>query len=170
MKSALRISNRPRSRTPHDIFPTPAPLSRIPILTFMIKYWDSRRLQRIRSRQVRRGQAEAQRTLEKERLARTYTRGDARKNVRLMLDALGLPVRRKMVARLATGGTMSLSKLVEPFNLFLPSALKQLRILERAGLVETRKQGRVRLCFLRPDAFPELTRLLSSADVLKRLD
>lgn len=73
-----------------------------------------------------------------------------------MLDVLGLPLRRNMVERLRNGGAMSLSKLVEPFNITLPSALKHLRALERAWLVTTHKQGRVRMCVYNRLAIKEL--------------
>ena len=87
---------------------------------------------------------------------RTYTRGDSQKNANLMLDALGLPLRRQMVARLRVGGAMSLSKLVEPFRITLPTALAHLRALERAGIVTTHKQGRVRICVYNRHALEEL--------------
>ena len=135
----------------------------------MIKYWNPRRVRRARARTERKEEAELRRATEDVKLSKTYTAGDVRKNVRLMLDALGLPLRRKMIARLAAGGAMSLSKLVAPFNIFLPSALLQLRVLERAGLVGTRKQGRIRICFLNTDAFPELSEWLRSPDMLKKL-
>lgn len=73
-----------------------------------------------------------------------------------MLDALGLPLRRGMMARLRVEGAMSLSKLVEPFHITLPSALTHLRELERAGLVVTHKQGRVRICAYNRHALEEL--------------
>jgi len=74
-----------------------------------------------------------------------------------MLNALGLPLRRNMLARLQGGGAMSLSKLVEPFRITLPTALKHLRALERAGIVTTHKQGRVRMCVYNRLAIKELT-------------
>ncbi|MDO8575960.1 MAG: helix-turn-helix domain-containing protein [bacterium] len=136
----------------------------------MIKYWNPRRVQRAREQTQRKKAAELQRNLERAEKSRSYTAGDAHKNVRLMLDALGLPLRRKMIARLAGEGAMSVSKLADPFNIFLPSALRQVRILERAGLVGTRKQGRVRICFLKPGTCQELSGLLHSRDILKGLD
>lgn len=102
--------------------------------------------------------------------ARTYSSGDVRKNTRLMLTALGVPVRRRMIARLAREGTMSLSKLAEPLGITLPSALAQLRILERAGIVTTRKQGRVRLCIFNRKALRELADSLGSGEALYILD
>ncbi len=136
----------------------------------MAKYWNKRRLERIRERRAREQERAESRSKKEAEHARTYTAGDARKNTRLMLDALGLPLRRKMVARLARGGAMSLSKLAEPFHITLPSALKQLRVLEDSGIVSTRKQGRTRICFLNRGALNELTRSLVASDVLFYLE
>ena len=79
-----------------------------------------------------------------------------------MLSALGLELRRRMVERLASGGAMSLSKLVDPLEITLPSAIEQLHILERSGLITSRKQGRVRICALNRAAIKELSRKLAS--------
>ena len=43
---------------------------------------------------------------------------------------------------------MSVSALAEPFQVSLPAISKQLRVLERAGLVVQEKDGRIRLCHL----------------------
>lgn len=50
---------------------------------------------------------------------------------------------------------MSLSKLAEPFNLTLPTAQFHLDSLARAGLVQTHKQGRLRLCVYNPAVLKE---------------
>ena len=133
------------------------PFPSTPILRFMTKYWNPRRLQRIRERKVKAEKSAADKAETLREQQRTYTRGDSQKNANLMLDALGLPLRRNMVARLQGGGAMSLSKLVEPFHITLPSALKHLRALERAGIVTTHKQGRVRMCVYNRLAIKELT-------------
>ncbi len=122
----------------------------------MAKYWNPRRLERIRQRKIRAAARAAENAEILFKKQRTYTRGDLEKNANIMLDALGLLIRRNIVARLRGGGAMSLSKLVEPFNITLPSALKHLRALERVGLVTTRKQGRVRMCVYNRLAIKEL--------------
>lgn len=136
----------------------------------MMKYWNPRRIARVRARKERESEREKRFTRERIDAARRYSKGDVRKNVRLMLGALGLPLRRKLVARLSKGGAMSVSKLADPFHLLPSSALRQVHILERAGLVRTKKEGRLRLCFLAPDAFKELSGWLTSQDVLRQLD
>jgi DNA-binding transcriptional ArsR family regulator len=62
--------------------------------------------------------------------------------------ALADPTRRAILARLAQGES-SVSELAEPFDVSLPAILKHLHVLERAGLVEHEKEGRVRRCRLK---------------------
>jgi DNA-binding transcriptional ArsR family regulator len=63
--------------------------------------------------------------------------------------ALADPTRRAIVARLA-GGEVSVSELAAPFDMSLVAVSKHLRVLEHAGLLDQRKQGRVRYCRLSP--------------------
>ena len=62
--------------------------------------------------------------------------------------ALADPTRRAILARLARGDT-AVGELARPFDMSLPAVSKQLRVLERAGLLTQDRQGRVRLCRLR---------------------
>jgi DNA-binding transcriptional ArsR family regulator len=62
-------------------------------------------------------------------------------------SALSDPTRRAMLARLARGPS-SVMGLAEPFNVSLPAISKHLRVLERAGLLRQKKDGRVRRCRL----------------------
>jgi DNA-binding transcriptional ArsR family regulator len=52
-----------------------------------------------------------------------------------------------MLERLARGA-LPVTALAEPFQVSLPAISKQLRVLERAGLVTQEKDGRVRWCRL----------------------
>jgi DNA-binding transcriptional ArsR family regulator len=61
--------------------------------------------------------------------------------------ALSDPTRRAIVGRLAEGEA-SVSELSQPFDMTLTAVAKHLTVLERAGLVEQRKEGRVRRCRL----------------------
>ena len=63
-------------------------------------------------------------------------------------SALADATRRAILARLALGDA-SVSDLARPFAMSLPAVLKHVDYLERAGLVEGRKEGRVRRCRLR---------------------
>jgi DNA-binding transcriptional ArsR family regulator len=66
--------------------------------------------------------------------------------------ALADPTRRAVLGRLGEGPA-SVTDLARPFDMALPSFMKHIRLLERAGLVRTKKQGRVRRCALAPDTF-----------------
>jgi len=128
-----------------------------------MKTWNPRRIARVREREKEARRREIERSMEEYERRRTRTPGDAKKNARLMLDALALPLRRRMVARLAKEGAMSLSKLSDPFHLTLPTAQFHLGTLERAGIVETKKEGRLRLVWLNKKALAELATFLTSS-------
>ncbi len=64
--------------------------------------------------------------------------------------ALADPTRMAVLARLSAGPA-SVSALAQPFDMALPSFLKHLAVMEESGLIATRKQGRVRICELRPE-------------------
>ena len=65
--------------------------------------------------------------------------------------ALGEPTRRGIVERL-TYGEMAAGDLAAPTGLRLPTVMRHIAVLEEAGLVVTRKDGRQRICALRPEA------------------
>jgi DNA-binding transcriptional ArsR family regulator len=60
-----------------------------------------------------------------------------------VFQALADPTRRTVVERLASGHA-STSELARPFAMALPSFVQHLGVLERAGLVTSTKEGRVR--------------------------
>jgi DNA-binding transcriptional ArsR family regulator len=62
--------------------------------------------------------------------------------------ALADPTRRAMLAHLARDGETPVSALAYPFRMSLPAVSKHLRVLEHAGLVVRRRDGRVRRCRL----------------------
>ena len=66
-------------------------------------------------------------------------------------SALSDPTRRSILDRLTIGDS-SVAGLAEPFSVSLPAISKQLRVLERAGLLTQEKDGRIRRCRL--DASP----------------
>jgi DNA-binding transcriptional ArsR family regulator len=63
--------------------------------------------------------------------------------------ALADPTRRAIAERLAEGPA-SMTELAEPFDVTLPAIVKQLAVLEHAGLVAHKKDGRVRYFTLVP--------------------
>jgi DNA-binding transcriptional ArsR family regulator len=88
-----------------------------------------------------------------------------------VFSALADPTRRAIVVRLAEGEA-SVSELAEPFAVSLPAVTKHLAVLERAGLLEHHKEGRVRRCRLVPTPIRNAEDWLSSYRVFweQRLD
>ena len=59
--------------------------------------------------------------------------------------ALADPTRRAIVQRLAGGGA-TVNELAKPFHISLPAISRHLRILEQAGLLLRKKEGRMHHC------------------------
>ena len=72
----------------------------------------------------------------------------------LVFQALADPTRRAVVERLSRGPTAT-SELARPFKMALPSFLQHLDMLQKCGLVRSRKSGRVRTYELAPDTLKE---------------
>ena len=70
----------------------------------------------------------------------------------LIFAALADPTRRAILARLATGDEVSVTELAEPFAMSMPAISKHLKVLERAGLIERRREAQWRRA--RIDASP----------------
>ncbi len=68
--------------------------------------------------------------------------------------ALADPTRRAILERLSQGEA-SVTELAEPFDVSLPAISKQLRVLERAGLLTQEKEGRIRRCRLEAEPMRE---------------
>ena len=68
--------------------------------------------------------------------------------------ALADPTRRAILERLLFGDS-SVMELAAPFDVSLPAISKQLRVLERAGLLTQEKDGRVRRCRLEAQPMKE---------------
>ncbi|MDB5643065.1 MAG: transcriptional regulator, ArsR family [Hyphomicrobiales bacterium] len=75
----------------------------------------------------------------------------------LVFRALGDPTRLAIVGRLARGPA-PVSELAAPLRMSLPSAMQHIAILEQAGLVTSRKVGRVRTCSIDLAAMSEAER------------
>ncbi len=76
--------------------------------------------------------------------------------------ALADPTRRAILSRLALGEA-NVSELAEPFSISLPAISKHLRVLEEAGLLERRKEGRTHHCQLRPEPLGEAAEWIEEA-------
>ncbi|MGE0431314.1 MAG: ArsR/SmtB family transcription factor [Planctomycetota bacterium] len=70
--------------------------------------------------------------------------------------ALGDPVRRRIIERLATGPAM-VSELAEPFDISAPAITRHLKVLEAAGLLVRQKDGRIHRCQLDPEPMTAAT-------------
>lgn len=65
-------------------------------------------------------------------------------------SALADPTRRAILSGLAEG-ERTVGDLAEPFNMSLPAVSKHIRVLEEAGLLERRHEGRIHRLSLNPD-------------------
>jgi DNA-binding transcriptional ArsR family regulator len=61
--------------------------------------------------------------------------------------ALADPTRRGIIMQLARGEA-SVSELARPYGISMPAILKHLKVLEEAGLIFRRKEGRTNYCSL----------------------
>lgn len=69
----------------------------------------------------------------------------------LVFGALSDATRRAILIRLGQGQA-TVSELAAPFDMSMPAITKHLNVLERAGLVSRRRDGRMRICTVNPDA------------------
>ncbi|MGN6174145.1 MAG: ArsR/SmtB family transcription factor [Streptosporangiaceae bacterium] len=69
-----------------------------------------------------------------------------------VFHALSNPTRRKVLERLSAGPA-TVSELVAPFDMQLPSFVQHLAVLEDSRLVKSTKRGRVRTYELAPERF-----------------
>lgn len=65
----------------------------------------------------------------------------------MVFHALADSTRRAILMRLANGDAV-VSELAEPFDMSLPAISKHLGVLEKAGLLQRHKNGRIRRCEL----------------------
>lgn len=75
--------------------------------------------------------------------------GKNTENLSELFSALSDPIRRGILTRLAEGEA-TVGDLAAPHDVSLPAISKHLRVLERAGLLERRIEGRIHRCSLQP--------------------
>ena len=80
--------------------------------------------------------------------------------VEAVFHALSDASRRAMIDRLLEGPA-SVSELAAPMPISLPAVVQHLRVLERSGVVRSRKAGRVRTCEVEPQALSAAERWIS---------
>lgn len=76
-------------------------------------------------------------------------------NLSTTFAALSDPKRRSILDRLARGPA-SVNELAEPFNISQQAVSKHLAYLQRARLIEKRREGRQHFCTLKPAAVREI--------------
>jgi DNA-binding transcriptional ArsR family regulator len=81
-----------------------------------------------------------------------------------LFHALADPARRAMIQRLSRGPA-PVSELARPLPMSLPSAMQHLGVLEAAGLVRSKKVGRVRTCAIKPSALSKAEQWLNARRV-----
>ena len=79
--------------------------------------------------------------------------------LRDVFHALSDSTRLAVLERLSRGPA-AVSELAAPFDMALPSFMQHLRVLERGGLVSSRKVGRTRMCALAPRRLQQAERWL----------
>ncbi|MET3899841.1 DNA-binding transcriptional ArsR family regulator [Devosia sp. UYZn731] len=82
-----------------------------------------------------------------------------------IFQALADPTRRAVLGRLGRGPA-SISDLAKPFDMALPSFMKHIHFLEGSGLIQTRKEGRVRTCAIDKQRFATIEAWLNDQRAL----
>jgi DNA-binding transcriptional ArsR family regulator len=82
-----------------------------------------------------------------------------------LFAALGDRTRLRLVSRLSGGGPQSITGLAEGFDVSRQAVTKHLRVMERAGLVKSRRRGRESVWDLEPRRLEDARRHL---DVISR--
>jgi DNA-binding transcriptional ArsR family regulator len=75
------------------------------------------------------------------------------KKVTAIFAALTDPTRRRILVRLSSGGEDSVTALAKPCRMSLPAVSRHLRVLEKARLIDRRREGRVHLIRVRAAGF-----------------
>lgn len=78
-----------------------------------------------------------------------------------LFNALADRSRRTMVERLSRGPA-PVTELARPLSMSLPSVMQHLQVLQAAGLIHSKKIGRVRTCSIRPKALDRVEHWLSA--------
>jgi DNA-binding transcriptional ArsR family regulator len=76
--------------------------------------------------------------------------------------ALADPIRRRILVRLSKGSETRVAALARPFHISPPAISRHLRILEKARLIERRRDGRSHFIRARPDGLKEAQRWMNA--------
>jgi DNA-binding transcriptional ArsR family regulator len=72
------------------------------------------------------------------------------KKVTAIFSALADPTRRRILARLSNSGEGRVTALAKPFRISLPAISRHIRVLEKARLIDRRREGRIHVIRGRP--------------------
>jgi DNA-binding transcriptional ArsR family regulator len=67
------------------------------------------------------------------------------RRITAIFAALADPTRRRILVRLSSGGEGPVTALAKPFRISLPAISRHLRVLEKARLIDRRREGRVHM-------------------------
>lgn len=92
-------------------------------------------------------------------------------HIERVFHALGDGTRRAILEKLSEG-PISVSSLAKPLDITLAAVVQHLQVLEKSGLVRTKKSGRVRTCRMEPSGLSVAEQWISQRRSLweKRLD
>jgi DNA-binding transcriptional ArsR family regulator len=71
------------------------------------------------------------------------------KKITAIFAALADPTRRRILVRLSDSGEGPVTALAKPFRISLPAVSRHLRVLEKARLIDRRREGRLHLIRVR---------------------
>ena len=77
------------------------------------------------------------------------------KKITAIFAALADPTRRRILVRLSNSGEGAVTALAKPFRISLPAVSRHLRVLEKARLIDRRREGRVHVIRVRPAGFKQ---------------
>jgi DNA-binding transcriptional ArsR family regulator len=77
------------------------------------------------------------------------------KKITAIFAALADPTRRRILVRLSSSGEGPVTALAKPFRISLPAISRHLRVLEKARLIDRRREGRVHMIRVRATGFQQ---------------
>jgi DNA-binding transcriptional ArsR family regulator len=75
---------------------------------------------------------------------------NSQQKISTIFSALADPTRRDILSRLSMRGEGPVTALAKPFHISAPAISRHLRVLEKARLIDRRREGRIHLIRFRP--------------------
>jgi len=83
------------------------------------------------------------------------------KKLNRIFHALADETRRQILARIKEE-EFSVTELAEPFDMSLAAVSKHLKVLEKAGLIERTRQGKIHWCGMNPEPLEDAVDLIDT--------